>query len=216
MSWSIVLEHSELLQRAFFTMLRLFVSALILGTVGGTVLALMRVSKSRTASWGASGFMIVFRGIPALVILYYMFFGLPELGIFLRPIIAATMGLGIWASVYFGEVIRSGLDSVDFGQQEAAEALGLRRLTYMRRIIIPQSVRPTLPPYLTNAMLLMKMTSLASVVAVLELTAAANRLVSLTFRPLEVYLAVALIYMAVMLALYGLQGYLESRYALKD
>lgn len=201
---------------AMWTTATLFAAALAFGTAGGMVLALLRSSTKTYLAGPADLFMLVFRGIPALVILYACFFGLPAFDVQLSPFNAAVLGLGIWTSVYSGEIIRSGIDSVDSGQSEAAEALGMPKRYYMRRIVIPQGVRIMIPPFLTNAILLMKMTSLASTVAVLELTAAANRLVSLTFRPLEVYLSIATIYMGVISLMYLAQARLERAFALQE
>lgn len=195
--------------------LLLFVASLALGTAAGLVLALMRLSSARPLVWFAVAFGWVFRGLPVLVVLFFTFYGLPALGVNITPLQAGILGLGVEAAAYKAEIIRSGLVAVDAGQTEAAQALALPRHRYMRRIIIPQGIRIMIPPYISNAITLLKATSIASIITVSEMTAISNRLISSTFRPIEILAVLAAIYLTLSTVLVGLQQVLERKFAVR-
>lgn len=174
----------------------LFAWSLFYGTLGGLVLALMRLSRLRVLRGVSAGITWVGRGIPPLIILFIAFFVFPELGLTLERFPTAVLGLSLWTAVYQGEVIRSGIIGVDLGQWEASEALGMPGRLYMRRIILPQGLRIMIPPYFGNAMTLLKQTSIASIVTVTEITLLAQRVISFKFVSLEPLLTIAVIYLA--------------------
>lgn len=204
----------QILAGAWVTLL-LFGASLVLGTAAGLVLALMRLSSVKPFVWFAVVFGWVFRGLPVLIVLFFTFYGLPALGLQLTPLQAGILGLGLEAAAYSAEIIRSGLISVDAGQVEAAEALGLSRRRYMRRIVIPQGVRIMVPPYISNAITLLKSTSIASVITVSEMTGISNRLIASTFKPMEILAVVAVIYLTMSTLLVLIQHGLERRFALR-
>jgi His/Glu/Gln/Arg/opine family amino acid ABC transporter permease subunit len=169
---------------------------LLFATPGGLFVALLRSVRSpivgrvlATASW-------ILRGVPPLLLLFLVFFGLPAVGLRLDPLPSATIAMSVYMSFYFGEVFRSGLASVDAGQWRAAEALGLSRARTLGRIILPQTVPAALPPYISHATEVLKGTALAAAVAVPELTSAARQVFVVTYRPFEILLAAAAIYAA--------------------
>lgn len=198
-----------------WTTLLLFGASLVIGTVAGLFLALMRMSSVGPLVWFAAAFGWVFRGLPVLVVLFFTFYGLPELGLQLTPLQAGILGLGVEAAAYKAEIIRSGLMSVDSGQTEAAEALGLSRRRYMRRIIIPQGIRIMIPPYMSNAITLLKATSVASVITVTEATGISNRLISSTFKPIEILTVLAVVYLVMSTVLVLIQQGLERHFAVR-
>jgi His/Glu/Gln/Arg/opine family amino acid ABC transporter permease subunit len=204
----------QILHGAWTTLL-LFGASLVIGTAAGLVLALMRMSSVAPFVWFAAAFGWVFRGLPVLVVLFFTFYGLPALGLKLTPLQAGIIGLGVEAAAYKAEIIRSGLMAVDPGQTEAAEALGLSRRRYLRRIIIPQGIRIMIPPYISNAITLLKATSVASVITVTEMTGISNRLISSTFRPIEILTVLAAIYLVMSTLLVLLQQLLERRFAVR-
>lgn len=204
-----------LFQEALGTTVLLFLAALTVGTVLGLVLALMRLSNIAPLVWVSATYVWIFRGVPALVVLFFAFYGLPAMGILLTPFAAAVVGLGLDAGAYKAEIIRAGIMSVDRGQWEAAHALAMSPAHCMRRIILPQAIRIMIPPYMSNAITLMKSTSLASVITVVEITAVANRLISSTFKPMEFLVEIALIYLAMGTLLAMLQQRLEVRFAIR-
>ena len=207
-SWQLILAGSQLT-------LILFGASLALGTVLGLLLALMRLSPIAPLRWLSASFVWVSRGIPTLITLFFAFYVLPLIGIRLPAVYAGILGLGVDAAAYKAEIIRSGIMSVDRGQYEAADALGMKKSHYMRRIIIPQGIRIMVPPYMSNSMTLLKATSLASVITIQEMTGIANRLIASTFRPIEILTTVALMYLAINTVLVLLQETFERRFALK-
>lgn len=202
--------------RTSTTTLELFGMSVVGGTALGLLLAIMRISKVwpvRSVSWVL---IWVLRGVPALILLFFAFYGFPELGVHLQPLEAGALGLSLSAAAYNAEIIRSGILSVAAGQWEAAQALALPSFRTWRRIVLPQSIRIMLPPYMSNAITLLKSTSLASTITVLEITGEANRLISTSLDPLEILTDVALIYILMAAVLSVLQGVLEKAFELKQ
>ncbi|MDX1690063.1 MAG: amino acid ABC transporter permease [Acidimicrobiia bacterium] len=193
----------------------LFAWSLLYGTLGGLVLALMRLSRFAVLRGVSAAITWVGRGIPPLILLFFAFFVAPELGITLERFPSAVLGLSLWTAVYEGEVIRAGISGVDTGQWEASEALGMTPRLYMRRIIIPQGVRIMIPPYIGNAMTLLKQTSIASIVTITEITLLANRVISFKFKALEPLLTIAFIYLALNTVLQVAQQGLERTFRLR-
>ena len=136
----------------------------------------------------------VLRGIPPLLVLFIVFFGLPPLGIPLEPFPSAVLAMTLYMAFYFGEVFRGGLVSIPPGQWQAADALGLPRRRTVVRIILPQTLPAVLPPYISHATEVLKGTALATAVAVPELTSAARQVFVVTYRPFEILIVAAIIY----------------------
>ncbi len=221
MDLDLVWEAIPLIWKGASTTASLTAWALGLGTIGALALALMRLSTIKPLRWFAAGFGWLFRGIPLLILLFFAFFALPDLnlgfvdGILLEPFQAAVAALSIWTAAYQAEVIRSGIIAVDPGQAEASEALGMAKAWYMRRIIIPQGVRIMIPPYTSNAMTLLKQTSLATLVTVPEMTLLTQRLFSNDFQFRERIAALALLYLAMTTVFVVIQQVTERTFRLK-
>lgn len=196
MDFDFIIEEFPGIWKGVGVTIGLFGWSLFYGTIGGLVLALMRLSRFRALRGISAGITWVGRGIPPLIILFIVFFVFPEIGITLERFPTGVLGLAIWAAVYQGEVIRAGIMGVDLGQWEAAEALGMTGRHYMRRIILPQGFRIMIPPYFGNAMTLLKQTSIASIVTITEITLLAQRVISFRFVALEPLLTIAFIYLA--------------------
>ncbi len=199
------------------TTVRLFLWSMLFSTPAGLLLALMRMSKVGPLRWFAGIYSWLFRGIPLLLIMFYVFFALPEFGrsFLLSPFWAAVASLSLWTASYQAEAIRSGILAVDPGQFEAAEALGMTRLHYMRRIVLPQSVRIIVPPFTGNAINTLKQTSLAAVITVPEMALLTTRIISREFNALEPLLVLATIYLALTTVLVFAQLGLERAFRLK-
>jgi cystine transport system permease protein len=165
-----------------------------IGAVLGLALALARISTRRALRWLAVAYVSVFRGTPMLVQLLLIYYGLPQLGITLEPIPSAIIALSLNAGSYLSENFRSGILGVERGQREAAYAIGMSYAQALRRIILPQAGRIALPSLGNRLIALMKDTSLASVVTVVELTRVAERVGSATFRYIEMFVIVAVVY----------------------
>jgi len=209
-------DYTRILLESLSATLWLFIGSMVIGTIGGAILALMRTTPLWPLRAFAIGFTWIFRGLPPLVILFFTYFGLPSLGVSLTPMAAGILGLGLTAAAYTAEIFRSGISAVDRGQWEAAQALAMSPRLYMWRIIAPQAFRVSIPPYFSNAITALKSTSLASTIAVTEITGTANRLISSTFQPLEILTIVAVIYLLLNSVLVLLQIVFERVFALKS
>ncbi|NUA27614.1 ectoine/hydroxyectoine ABC transporter permease subunit EhuD [Cupriavidus basilensis] len=199
-----------LLQGAVVTV-EVTVLAFVLSSLLGLALALMKLSPARTLSWGASGVINVIRGLPIIVQLFYIYFVLPDAGIHLTAFQAGVIGLGIAYSAYQAENFRAGIEAVDPGQREAAQAMGMRPALVMRRVILPQAFRISLPPYGNTLVMMLKDSSLVSTITVAEMTRAGQLIASSTFQNMTVYTLVALLYLLMSLPLvFGLRR-LERR-----
>ncbi len=194
-----VLRYLPLLLEGLVQTLLLSAASIAGGLAIGLVLALMRLSGRRWLAWPAIAVIEFFRSTPPLVHLFWVFYALPILvGVNLTPFTAATVALSIQSGAFFAEVYRAGIVSVERGQWEAGRALGMRPPALMRRIILPQALRRMVAPFTERAFELVKTTALAATLAYGELLYQAMVLVSRTYRPLEVYSAVALIFFLVL------------------
>jgi polar amino acid transport system permease protein len=173
----------------------------------------MKLSPVRALSWVATMTINVIRGLPIIVQLFYIYFVLPEFGVQLTAFQAGVIGLGIAYSAYQAENFRAGIEAVDPGQREAAQAMGMRSALIMRRVILPQAFRIALPPYGNTLVMMLKDSSLVSTITVAEMTRAGQLIASSTFQNMTVYTLVALLYLLMSLPLvYGLRR-LEKRFA---
>ena len=217
MNIELIQEYAPVILRGFWITIRLFLWSLVFSTVVGLVLALMRISPVAVLRWISGGIGWLFRGIPLLLILFYAFFALPEISqsLMFDPFWAAVVGLSIWTAAYQSEAIRSGIIAVDKGQIEASEALGMTKRHYMSKIIIPQSIRIMIPPFIGNAINTMKQTSLAAVITVPEMTLLARQIISEDFKVAEPLLTLAFIYLVLTTLLLVVQQGVERIFQLK-
>lgn len=210
------LQHAQdflpiLLQGAVVTV-QVTVLSFLLSSVLGLALALMKLSPVRAVSWAGAVIVNVIRGLPIIVQLFYIYFVLPEFGVQLTAFQAGVIGLGIAYSAYQAENFRAGIEAVDPGQREAAQAMGMRSALIMRRVILPQAFRIALPPYGNTLVMMLKDSSLVSTITVAEMTRAGQLIASSTFQNMTVYTLVALLYLLMSLPLvWGLRR-LEARF----
>lgn len=184
-----------------------------LGTLVGFFVALLRMSPFPPLRWLAMWHISLMRGVPLMVLLFFVYFGLPFMGIELDAISSTIIAFTSMSSAYISEIIRSSLQAIDNGQWEAARSLGLRTPVIYRKIIIPQAFRIALPP-LSNVLLdMVKSTSLTAMITVPEIFNKAKIVGGAKSDYMTVYICVALIYW-VICTLYGLgQNQLEKRIA---
>lgn len=187
--------------------------AFTLGSMLGLLLALARLSRFAALRTLAFVYVSVFRGTPLLVQILLIYFGLPHYGVTLEPIPAALLALTLFAAAYLSENFRAGIGAVDKGQWEAAMSLGMGYWKAMSRVILPQGLRIAIPPVGSRMIALIKDTSLASTITVVELTRVAEQVGATTFRYMEMFLMVGIIYWVVNQILTILQTVLESRAA---
>ena len=208
-------EHSIeflpiLLQGAFVTV-QVTVLSFALSSVIGLVFALMKLSHWRPVALTAGTLVNVIRGLPIIVQLFYIYFVLPDIGVQLSAFQAGVIGLGIAYSAYQAENFRAGIEAVDHGQMEAAQAIGMRMPMIMRRVILPQAFRIALPPYGNTLVMMLKDSSLVSTITVAEMTRAGQLIASSTFQNMTVYTLVALLYLLMSLPLVYALRRLEAR-----
>ncbi|MEF2071179.1 ABC transporter permease [Consotaella aegiceratis] len=177
-----------------------------LGAVLALTLALMRLSNIPPLDYLARAYVFAFRGTPLLVQLFLIYYGLSQFPAvrhsFLWPLLREPMGCAIISltlntGAYASEVVRGGLLSVPHGQVEAARAAGMSGLLLFRRIVLPLAIRQALPAYGTELILMVKATSLASIITLMEITGLAAKLISETYRVIEVFLVAGAIYLVI-------------------
>jgi polar amino acid transport system permease protein len=202
------------------------VAAMALGIVLGVAVAIMRLSPNPVLRVVASGYTWLFRGTPVILQLLLWFnlaLVFPTIGIpgvwsartidLMTPFLSALLGLGINQGAYTSEVVRAGMLSVDVGQYEAAQAIGMSRLLSLRRIIFPQAMRMVIPPLGNEFIGMVKMTSLASVIQYPEVLHSAENIYYANSRVIELLIVAGIWYLAVVSALTPLQMLLERRFA---
>ncbi|MDB5843585.1 MAG: amino acid transporter rane protein family [Polaromonas sp.] len=199
-----------LLQGAWLTIL-VTLGSLLLSTVLGLVWAIMRVSGIPLLANLSAAIINLLRGIPIIVILFFLYFVMPDVGISLSALQAGILGLGIAYSAYQAENFRAGIEAVDPGQLEAARAMGMGWGLMMRRVVLPQAVRIVLPPYGNIMIMMLKDSSQASTITVAELALQGKLIATSTFQNATVFTLVALIYLVMCVPLILLVRHLEKK-----
>lgn len=182
-----------------------------IGLVLALVVALMRLSRNRVVSGIARFYVSVIRGTPLLVQLFVIFYGLPAVGVVIDPWPSAIAAFSLNVGGYAAEVIRAAILSVPKGQWEAGYTIGMSHATTLRRIILPQAARVSVPPLSNTFISLVKDTSLASLILVTELFRVAQEIAAFSLQFMLVYLEAALVYWLFCLALSAGQNALERR-----
>jgi His/Glu/Gln/Arg/opine family amino acid ABC transporter permease subunit len=185
--------------------------ALIFALIFGLIVALMRISRWRVLRYPAIAYMEIFRGTPALVQLFVIYFGLPDIGFEPSPFQAAIVGLGLNGAAYLSEVYRAGIESIHAGQMEAALSLGMTPARALQYIVLPQAIRTMLPPITNFAIVLLKDTAIVFAVGVVEIMALARNLVTETLQSAAVYLIAGGIYLCVTIPMARLAAILERQ-----
>jgi octopine/nopaline transport system permease protein len=166
----------------------------------------MRLSPYRPVSVLAYGYTFIFRGTPLLVQIFLIYYGLGQFDLvresflwtfFREPFWCAILALTLNTGAYTGEIIRGGIQAVPFGQIEAARACGMGRFLMFHRIVFPIAIRQALPAYGNELILMVKATSLASTITLLEVTGIARGIISTTFKPVEIFIVAGSIYLAI-------------------
>jgi len=189
----------------------LTICVMLLGLVFGLIIALMRLSRSRTLRIVSTTYVEVIRGTPCLLQLFYIYFVLPAFGIRFEPFTAAVIGLTVNYSAYLSEVYRAGILAVPRGQMEASQALGMSRRLMMRLIILPQAIRVVVPPLGNYFISLFKDTSLVSIVTVKELMFTGQIIAATNFQYFTIFTIIGIIYLTLSYPSSLFVGYLERR-----
>lgn len=196
----------------FWATISLSLATMLLSVVLGLAVAMLGMARFRVLRWTNRIYVELFRSIPILVMILWVFYGLPVvLDIRLDVFVAAMLAIAICDSAFEAEIFRAGIQSVETGQREAAMALGLSPWQRMRFVILPQAIRRVLPPIANQFIYVVKMSSLASVIGYQELTRKANELVVTVFRPLELYTILILEYPVLILLISTAVRWMEKR-----
>ncbi|HEY4297298.1 MAG TPA: amino acid ABC transporter permease [Paraburkholderia sp.] len=194
MTIDILKDYLEPLMQGAWWTVALFAASSLLAVAVGIVVCFCRMSSRRTLRSAAKVYIDIIRGTPLLVQLFFLYYGLPELGIVMPGFAAGVLGLVLNFGAYLAELFRGGIQSVDNGQFEASRALGMTAAQRMRVIVMPQALRTIFPALGNYALVLLKDTSLVAVLSVYELMRAGQMLAGATFRSLLVYSLVGAIY----------------------
>ena len=185
---------SDLLRGALVTV-EITACALALGCVLGLLVGIGRLDPKRRWLYGAcTAYVAVIRGTPLLVQLFILFFGLPHFGILLPAFLCGVLGLGVYAGAYVSEIVRGAIQSIDRGQTLAAQSLGMTPSVAMRQIVLPQAVVRMIPPLGNEFIALIKNSALVSLLTIHDVMHEGQKIISVSYRSLEVYLAIALVY----------------------
>ncbi|MCW5234959.1 amino acid ABC transporter permease [Verminephrobacter eiseniae] len=199
-----------LLQGAKLTVL-VTLGSLLISTLLGLVWAAMRVSGIGLLAKVSAGVVNLLRGIPIIVLLFFIYFVMPDFGVSLTALQAGILGLGIAYSAYQSENFRAGIEAVDQGQVEAAQAMGMSWWLTMRRVLLPQAFRITLPSYGNIMIMMLKDSSQASTITVTELALQGKLIATSTFQNATVFSLVALLYLIMCVPLILLVRHFEKR-----
>ena len=212
--WQIVVDSfGKLLIPGITVTIPLTLVSFAIGLALAIIVALTRVARTPVLTQIAQFYVWVFRGTPLLVQLFVIFFGLPSVGIVVPAFPSAVIAFSLNVGAYASETLRGAILAVPKGQIEAGLTTNLRYLTIMRLIVLPQAFRSAFPALFNTFISLVKDTSLAANITVVEMFMAAQRIVATTYEPLVLYCEVGLIYLAFCTVLTWLQGVCEKRLA---
>jgi polar amino acid transport system permease protein len=208
----VLVRYFPLLLTGLWRTILLGALSIMLGLIGGLVLALVRLYAPRPLRVVAISYIDVFRALPVLVWLVVVYYALPFVGIRLSPFASACTALTMISSAYTAEIYRAGIEAVPKGQFEAAQSIGLSYFSMMRDVVLPQAIRIVIPPLTNNSINVMKDTALASVVAMPDLLKQATQAQALAANPTPL-IGAALLYLLILLPLVRLVAVFERRFA---
>jgi polar amino acid transport system permease protein len=213
-SFGFLLRYAPLFWKGVGVTLAYTAGTIALGLLIGLLIGLGRLSRSRLVNAPLVALIEVFRCTPLLVQIVWFYYALPViLDVQIPATVAATAVLSLYTGAFYAEIFRGGIASIEPGQWDAARALGLSRWQMMRRVVLPQAVRRMIPPFMNQSIIQLKNTSLVSTIAVPDLLYQGTLITADTYRPLEVYTVVALIYFALLFPATLLAQFYERRLA---
>lgn len=189
----------------------LSVLTILLGLVCGALGTAARLSRFSFVRFLGAAYVSVFRGTPALIQLFILYFGGPQIGIQLDAFEAGVIGLGVNIGAYMTETMRGAIISVDHGQAEAARTLGLSRLQAFQKVVLPQAMRLMIRPLGVNINAQIKGTALVAAISVVELTYTAQRYIGSTYKPFEMFLLAGVLYLIIITITGKFISYLDRR-----
>lgn len=215
-NFRVILEYMPLYLQCFLATLWMSALALIGAIAVGIIACSMRLSQFRPISIIAGIYIEIIRGTPLLVQLYFFYFGLPSIGIMMPEWVTGVFALTLNSGAYYAEIIRAGILGISHGQVEAGIASGLNYFQRMRYIILPQALGMTIRPMLGQAIVLVKDSSLLSLISIMELTRAGQLLTSDRFMPAEGFLTTAAFYLLIYYLLKTFSSWSENRLIFRE
>ncbi|GAA0846658.1 amino acid ABC transporter substrate-binding protein/permease [Bifidobacterium pullorum subsp. gallinarum] len=210
--WGLIVESLPSLLKGLGNTLLLTFASLFFAFFLGLIFGFMKVGRNKWLRGLATVFVDIFRGIPLLVLAFFIYFGIPQaFGFTMSPIVAAVLTLSLNAGAYVTEIIRGGIQSIDRGQMEAARSLGLPYRKAMMKIIIPQAIKVMIPTFINQLVITLKDTSILSVIGLVELTQSGKIIIARTFASFDIWLVVAIMYLIVITILTKISDRLERK-----
>ncbi|MFD2867749.1 MULTISPECIES: amino acid ABC transporter permease [Kurthia] len=208
--WSVVSDNWEVLMLGAWFTIKISFIALIFSLPIGIIVGFGRIAKNPVIRFLAGAYVEIMRGVPLLVLLMWIYIGLGDV-VNVETTVAAVIGLATFNGAFLAEIFRAGVQAVPKGQMEAARASGMTSAQAMRYIILPQAVRRIMPPSASQFIMLIKDSSLISVIGGVDLMLKGKNLVATTLKPLEIYTAIAVIYFIMTFVLSLVIRYFEKR-----
>jgi polar amino acid transport system permease protein len=193
------------------------IGTILLGLIVGLITGLLRLSRNPVITAPLVAYVEIFRCTPLLVQIVWFYYALPVvIGVDIPAHVAAVLVLSLYTGAFYAEIIRGGVISIERGQWDAARAIGMRQGQVMRHVILPQAVKRMIPPFMNQSIIQLKNTSLVSTIAVADLLYNGTIITAATYRPLEVYTTVAVVYFVVLFPLTLAAQHVEHRLARAD
>lgn len=215
--FSVLNPYLPLLASSVWITLKFTFFSTIMGFLGGFILALITLSKNRVASFFAKVYISVFRGTPLLVQLMLIYFATPQITSYtISPLEAGVLSFGLNSAAYISEALRGGILSVDKGQWEAAMSLGVPSYRFVLDVILPQAIKNALPSLVNESIMLLKDSSLVSIIGVADTLRWADLIQAKTFRAFEAFIVAAAVYYVLVMLLNFIGAYLEKKVRVSD
>ena len=200
-SFGFITSYWDVLLKGFFVTLKLSLSTIIFATILAIIFGVLMSRKDKTIKYISIFAVDIIRSIPLLVLVLICYYAFPVFGIYVNPFWPALLALTLDTGAFLGDVIRGSIEGIPKGSIMAARVLGMDKWLILRRIVLPEVFRETLPTVTLMYIGVIRLSSLASVIALYELTHTGNWIIASTYKPLEVYIVVGLMYLAIVLPL---------------
>lgn len=215
-NFRVIFEYLPLFLTGLKSTFLISIVSIMLALLVGIIACACRISGIKSIKYPAIAYIEIIRSTPLLVQIYFLYFGLPTLGIRVPEIQTGILALTLNSGAYIAEIIRAGINSVDDGQIEAGISSGLNYLQRMRFIILPQALGVTVPPLLGQSIVLVKDSALLSLISVMELTRCGQTMTSERFMPSEGFFTVAFFYMCIYFCLKALADWSQKRLIFRE
>lgn len=206
-----IIQYMPVLLNGFLVTLRLALEAVILSTIAGGLIGLLLTSGIKPVKMFFVLYVYIFRGLPLLLLLFMVYYGLPYLGVNISTEMTVVTVFTFYGGAYIGEIVRGSIEAIPTGQWEAANSLGMTYFSVIRRVIIPQALKIALPPLVGFYIGMIKDTSIASVIGCVDVLRSGRRVINVISQPFTVYLMVAMLFFLICYPLSKLVDRLERR-----